>query len=163
MNILFMGASGSGKGTQAKLLNEKYNLCHVSMGDLFREAREKGTPNGLKAYEYVKNGILVPLEITVQVLNDKITSEKDVKGFIVDGFPRTVEQAEILNIPVDAVIYFKNDLNKLAERLMGRRTCAKCGGIFHISTLTTENCPTCGGELTIREDDNETSITKRFR
>ena len=162
MNILFMGASGSGKGTQAKLLNEKYNLCHVSMGDLFREAREKGTPNGLKAYEYVKNGILVPLEITVQVLNDKITSEKDVKGFIVDGFPRTVEQAEILNIPVDAVIYFKNDLNKLAERLMGRRTCAKCGGIFHISTLTTENCPTCGGELTIREDDNETSITKRF-
>ena len=162
MNILFMGASGSGKGTQAKLLNEKYNLCHVSMGDLFREAKEKGTPNGLIAYDYVKNGNLVPLEITVKVLNDKIHSEKDVNGFIVDGFPRTVEQAEILDIPVDAVIYFKNDLNKLAARLMGRRTCAKCGGIFHTSTLTTTSCPTCGGELTIREDDNEASITKRF-
>ena len=84
MNILFMGASGSGKGTQAKLLNEKYNLCHVSMGDLFREAREKGTPNGLKAYEYVKNGILVPLEITVQVLNDKIIvcNEKSGKAVV---------------------------------------------------------------------------------
>ena len=166
MNIIFIGASGSGKGTQAKILAKRKNLCHISSGDLLREYRDKGTEAGRIAREYMEAGKWVPIEIVVRLIKDKIADvqreQKSVQGFILDGYPRNIEQAKILDIKIDYVINFENDLNGLADRLINRRTCKDCGGIFNIKQLNNGKCPTCGGEVYQRTDDNEETIRARF-
>lgn len=166
MNIIFIGASGSGKGTQAKIIAKKLNLCHISSGDLLREYREKGTEAGRIAREYMEAGKWVPIEIVVRLIKDKIADvqkeSKGVQGFILDGFPRNIEQAKVLDIKIDYVVNFNNDLSGLAKRLTERRTCKDCGAIFNIKQLKDGKCPLCNGEVYQRTDDNEETIKARF-
>lgn len=162
MNIILIGASGSGKGTQAKILSSKYNFCHISSGDLLREYREKGTEAGKIAKEYMEAGKWVPIEIVVALIKEKIADTKGASGYILDGFPRNIEQAKVLNIPVDLVINMKNNLEGLVKRLTDRRTCKVCGAILNIKDLHNGKCPHCDGEVFQRTDDNETTIRERF-
>lgn len=163
MNIIIMGASGSGKGTQAKILAEEYNLCHISMGDLFREAIEQGTPTGKIAKDYVESGKWVPLEVTAKLIEEKIVTSTGLDGFILDGYPRNIEQAKLLKMNIDIVLNLNNDLEGLVKRLTDRRTCKSCGEIYSLDTLKgKEDCPKCAGELFQRSDDNEPTIRARF-
>lgn len=162
MNILMIGASGSGKGTQAKILVEKYGFCHLSMGDVLKEQVKLGTEEGKLIDSYQRGGNLVPLEITVRALMNKINSTNNANGYLLDGFPRTMEQVKELTLPVDLVLNFCNDLDKLTDRLVNRRVCKDCNSNFHISKLNDGRCPLCGGEVYQRSDDNEESIVKRM-
>lgn len=162
MNILMIGASGSGKGTQAKLLVDKYGFCHLSMGDVLKEQVKLGTKEGKIIDEYQRNGNLVPLEITVKALENKIEATKNDKGYLLDGFPRNMEQVKLLKIKVDLVLNFVNDLERLRDRLVNRRVCKDCNGNCHVSKLKNGKCPVCGGEVYQRTDDNDASITKRL-
>lgn len=162
MNILLIGASGSGKGTQAQKLVSKYGFCHLSMGDVLREQVALGTEEGKKIDEYLKNGSLVPLEIVLKSLKNKMASEKQAKGFLLDGFPRTMEQVAVLDLPIALVLNFQNDLEKIKDRLVNRRVCKVCNTNSHVSKLVNEKCPVCGGEVYQRTDDNESSIDKRL-
>lgn len=162
MNILFIGASGSGKGTQAKILAKKYNLCHISSGDVLREYREKGTEAGKIASEYMEAGKWVPIEIIVALINEKIADTPNANGFILDGFPRNLEQAKLLTLKLDIVINMVNNMEGLVKRLTNRRTCKDCEGIFSLNTLKDGECPTCSGEVYQRTDDNEKTIRARF-
>ncbi len=162
MNILMIGASGSGKGTQAKILVEKYGFCHLSMGDVLKEQVKLQTEEGKLIDEYQKNGNLVPLEIVVRALMNKIESSKNASGFLLDGFPRTLEQVSALTLKVDLVLDFQNDLEKLRDRLVNRRVCTECNSNSHVSKLKDGKCPVCGGEVYQRTDDNDASITKRI-
>ena len=123
MNILMIGASGSGKGTQAKILVEKYGFCHLSMGDVLKEQVKLGTKEGKIIDEYQRNGNLVPLEITVKALENKIEATKNTNGYLLDGFPRNMEQVKLLKLKVDLVLNFVNDLERLRDRLVNRRVC----------------------------------------
>ncbi len=162
MNILMIGASGSGKGTQAKILVEKYGFCHLSMGDVLKEQVKLGTEEGKLIDSYQRGGNLVPLEITVRALMNKIESTNNKNGYLLDGFPRTMEQVKALTLNVDLVLDFQNDLEKLRDRLVNRRVCKDCNTNFHISKLNNGKCPLCGGEMYQRTDDNDASITKRI-
>lgn len=162
MNIIFIGASGSGKGTQAKIIQEKYGLCHISTGDLLREYTQNGSELGMKALEYMNAGKWVPIEIVLGLLDKKIEESKGCKGFILDGFPRNLEQAKALKIRIDIVINMKNNLEGLVKRLTDRRTCKVCGKILNVDTLKNGSCPACGGEVFQRSDDNKETILARF-
>ncbi len=162
MNILMIGASGSGKGTQAKILVEKYGFCHLSMGDVLKEQVKLQTEEGKLIDEYQRNGNLVPLEIVVRALMNKIESSKNASGFLLDGFPRTLEQVHALTLKVDLVLDFQNDLEKLRDRLVNRRVCTVCNTNSHVSKLNSGKCPECGGEVYQRTDDNDASIMKRI-
>lgn len=162
MNILMIGASGSGKGTQAQKLVQKYNYCHLSMGDVLKEQVRKGTPEGILIDSYQKAGNLVPLEVTLRALRNKIESEKEAKGFLLDGFPRNMEQVHALSMPIALVLNFINDLDKIKDRLVNRRVCFACNSNSHINKLIDGKCPVCGGDVYQRTDDNEASIDKRL-
>lgn len=162
MNIIFIGASGSGKGTQAKILQEKYGFCHISTGDLLREYTQNGSELGKKALEYMNAGKWVPIEIVLGLLNKKIEDSKGYNGFILDGFPRNLDQAKALQIKIDIVFNMKNDLDGLVRRLTERRTCKVCGKILSVHTLKKGNCSECGGEVFQRSDDNKETILARF-
>lgn len=162
MNILMIGASGSGKGTQAKILVEKYGFCHLSMGDVLKEQVRLGTEEGKLIDEYQKAGNLVPLEVTVKALQNKINNTAGANGFLLDGFPRNMEQTKLVPVKVDLVLNFRNDLEKLTDRLVNRRMCKDCNQGFHASKLVDGKCPACGGEVYTRSDDNEASIIKRM-
>lgn len=162
MNILMIGASGSGKGTQAKILVEKYGFCHLSMGDVLKEQVKLGTEEGKLIDEYQKAGNLVPLEVTVRALQNKIKSTNNENGYLLDGFPRNMEQTKLVPVEVDLVLNFKNDLEKLTDRLVNRRVCKDCNSNCHVSKLVDGRCPECGGEVYTRSDDNEASIIKRM-
>lgn len=162
MNILMIGASGSGKGTQAKILVENYGFCHLSMGDVLKEQVKLQTSEGKLIDEYQKNGNLVPLEIVVRALMNKIEGTKNSNGYLLDGFPRTLEQVKALTLNVDLVLDFQNDLEKLRDRLVNRRVCSVCNTNAHVSKLKDGKCPECGGEVYQRTDDNDASISKRI-
>lgn len=162
MNILLIGASGSGKGTQARILVEKYGVCHLSMGDVLKEQVKLGTEQGKMIDSYQKAGNLVPLDVVLAALKNKIASEPDAEGFLLDGFPRTMEQVKALDMPIALVINFNNDLEKLKERLVSRRVCTNCNYNSHVSLLKDGKCPKCGGDVYQRTDDNEQSIDKRL-
>ncbi len=162
MNILMIGASGSGKGTQAKILVEKYGFCHLSMGDVLKEEVKLGTEEGKLIDSYQKSGNLVPLEITVKALMNKINNTNNENGYLLDGFPRTMDQVKALTVKVDLVLDFQNDLEKLRDRLVNRRVCKDCNSNFHVSKLNDGKCPLCGGEVYQRSDDNDESISKRI-
>ncbi len=172
MNIVLMGLPGAGKGTQAEKIVDKYGIPHISTGDMFRAAIKEGTELGLKAKSFMDNGDLVPDEVTIGIVRERLSKEDCEKGFLLDGFPRTVAQAEALeNILADLgkkmhyVININVDKDILMERLTGRRICKECGATYHLvfNPPTEEGvCNRCGGELYQRADDNEETVQNRL-
>lgn len=172
MNILFMGPPGAGKGTQAEVIVNQFGIPHISTGDAFRLAIKQGTPVGLKAKEYMDQGLLVPDDVTVGIVRERLQQSDCEKGFLLDGFPRTLSQAESLEEllgglgkKLDHVINLKVDRNKLLARLTGRRLCKSCGSTYHVifNPPAQEGvCDKCGGELYQRSDDNEESVGTRL-
>ncbi len=165
MKIVLLGAPGSGKGTQASLISERYGLPHISTGDIFRENIKKGTPIGLKIKSIIDGGDLAPDELTIEIVRDRLSQPDCKDGYLLDGFPRNVAQAEALesfNAPT-AVIDIAIPLSKLERRLTGRRSCEKCKSSFHVDFIgETDVCPECGGKLFVRKDDNPESVKERF-
>ena len=165
MNIILLGAPGAGKGTQAVRLAEKYNIPHISTGDIFRSNIKGQTPIGIVAKSYIDKGQLVPDEVTIQIVKERLEKEDCQNGYLLDGFPRTVSQAEALDTfsKVEAVVNVDVPLNKLLKRITGRRVCAKCGESFHVDYLNGKtDCAKCGAELIQRADDNEATVASRL-
>ena len=164
MNIILLGAPGAGKGTQATRISDRYGMPHISTGDIFRENIKNQTPIGLLAKSYTDKGQLVPDEVTCQIVEDRLAREDCKKGYLLDGFPRTIAQAEALDkfAKIDAVVNINIDFSLLMARLCGRRVCKECGESYHVSTLNGETkCARCGGELYQRKDDNPETVQSR--
>ncbi len=171
MNIILIGAPGSGKGTQARRFIEKYNFVQLSTGDVLRAAIAEKTEIGLLAQSYMNQGKLVPDDVMINLVKVYMNQQAG-KSVIFDGFPRTVAQAESLNsmlgkldMKIDKVVYFKVNPQILTKRLTGRRTCSKCGEIYHIESKPSSKghiCEKCGGSLTQRPDDREEVISERL-
>ncbi len=162
-----LGAPGSGKGTQAKFIVKQYNIPQISTGDLLRTAVKEATELGIKAQEYMNLGNLVPDDLVLLLLKERISRDDCSKGFVLDGFPRNLAQAKALEdiTDVDLVISISVDYNLLVERITGRRTCKKCGAIFHIQyqpPLKKNICDKCSGNLFQREDDTEETVKRRL-
>jgi adenylate kinase len=172
MRIIFLGPPGAGKGTQAKMLIDRYGIPQISTGDILRAAVKEGTPMGKKAKEYMDSGKLVPDEVVIGIMQDRLKESDCAKGFILDGFPRTVAQAEALekmlkelNMPIDKVLALEVPDEVLIERLTGRRTCKSCGQMYHVKFDPPKNvdkCDKCNGELFQRDDDKEETIKNRL-
>ena len=172
MNIVLLGPPGAGKGTQAKVLSETYNLPHISTGNMLREAARKNTPYGAEAKAYMAKGDLVPDNLVVAVIEEVLFSENLKRGFILDGFPRTLQQAKMLDEMLekngkrlDVVLYFKTSLPTSIARLGGRRVCKKCGANFHVKNIPPKKegvCDYCGGQLYQRKDDEEKTVKRRW-
>jgi len=172
VNILFMGPPGAGKGTQADVIVKEFGIPHISTGDAFRLAIKQGTPIGLKAKEYMDQGLLVPDDVTIGIVEERLQQPDCREGFLLDGFPRTLSQAEALdgildrlNSGLDHVINLKVDRDKLLARLTGRRICKNCGATYHVVFNPPKQegiCDKCGGELYQRSDDNEESVGTRL-
>ncbi|MBR1672285.1 MAG: adenylate kinase [Fretibacterium sp.] len=172
MRLVLLGAPGAGKGTQAALLKERDGCVHVSTGDIFRQNLKDATPLGLEAKQYMDKGALVPDEVVMKMVSSRLLEPDAMEGFLLDGFPRTVPQAEFLErflrehgTKLDAVLLFSIDDEILVQRLSNRRTCRSCGGIFNLLTMEGKgtSCPSCGGELFQRDDDNEAVIRNRLK
>jgi adenylate kinase len=173
MNIIFLGPPGAGKGTQAKILIERYVIPQISTGDMLREHVAKGTELGVKAKEYMEKGQLVPDEIILGMVKERLSQEDAQKGFILDGFPRTVAQAEALDKileemgkKIEYVLALIVPDEELVTRLTGRRTCKNCGMMYHIKFKPPKvegKCDSCGGELYQRPDDNEETVRNRLK
>lgn len=172
MNLILLGPPGAGKGTQAAKIIEKYNIPHISTGDIFRENIKNGTELGKKAQEYMNAGQLVPDELVVEIATDRLTKDDCKDGFLLDGFPRTVFQAEALDkflaergSRIDNVLDIDVNREELMIRLTGRRVCSKCGASFHIVNIPPKQesiCDVCGAELIQRKDDNEETAANRI-
>jgi adenylate kinase len=172
VNIVLMGLPGAGKGTQAEKIVEKYGIPHISTGDMFRAAMKEETELGLKAKSFIDKGELVPDEVTIGIVRERLSKEDAHKGFLLDGFPRTVAQADALeNIldnlgkKIDYVVNIQVDKGVLMERLTGRRICKTCGATYHLvfNPPSEEGvCDRCGGELYQRADDNEETVQNRL-
>lgn len=172
MNLVFMGLPGAGKGTQAENIVEYFQIPHVSTGDMFRSAMKDETPLGQEAKSYMDRGELVPDEVTIGIVNERLSKDDCKKGFLLDGFPRNVAQAEALeNIlalsdrKIDHVFHIEISRNILLSRLTGRRICKDCGATYHTEfnpTKTDGVCDKCGGELYQRADDNEETVATRL-
>lgn len=172
MRLIIMGPPGAGKGTQAARIVKKYGIPHISTGDIFRQNLKERTPLGLKAKEYMDKGLLVPDEVVVAIVEDRLKKEDCQKGFLLDGFPRTVPQADSLdgvlekmNVKLDKAININVDKGVLIERAVGRRMCKECGATYHVKFNPPKQqdiCDLCGGKLIQREDDREETVTKRI-
>ena len=167
-----MGPPGAGKGTQAAFIKEYYNIPHISTGDMFREAMRNETKVGIEAKKYIDKGMLVPDSVTNALVKERLSQADCKKGFLLDGFPRNIPQAEALdqifkdlNIKLDAVINIDVDFSVLIDRVVGRRVCPKCGASYHITNLKPKKdgiCDVCGSELIQRKDDTEETIKTRL-
>lgn len=172
MNMVLLGPPGAGKGTQAKVLSQKLKIPHISTGDMLRETAAKGTILGEEAKKYMVKGELVPDKLVIEIVKETLEAKNVEKGFILDGFPRTLEQARKLDSTfgkigkkLDIVLYFKTSLKTSIARLCGRRVCKKCGANFHIKNIPPKKegiCDYCGGELYQRKDDQEETIKRRW-
>jgi len=166
MKLIFLGPPGAGKGTQATGVSTKLNVPHISTGDMFRSAIKNETKTGLEAKSYMDKGQLVPDSVVIDMVRERLAMDDCENGYLLDGFPRTVDQAEALETicSPDAVVNIAVADEKLLDRLTGRRVCGKCQGTFHISKLADEKvCPVCGGELIHRDDDKPETIKKRLQ
>ncbi|MCX8146903.1 MAG: adenylate kinase [Candidatus Woesearchaeota archaeon] len=166
MKIVLIGPQGSGKGTQAKMLQEKFNIPHISTGDIFREAISKGTEIGKKAKAIIESGKLVPDEITNKIVEERLKQDDCKNGFILDGYPRNLNQAKALDSfsKIDYVIEIDVPDKISVKRLSSRRQCKKCGAIYGITLIPKEEgiCDKCGSELYQRDDDRPDAIKKRL-
>ncbi|MBI5814623.1 MAG: adenylate kinase [Nitrospinae bacterium] len=172
MRLIMLGPPGAGKGTQAKIITEKYGIPQISTGDILRQAIKDGTSLGVKAKKYMDAGELVPDEVVIGIINERLHEADCAKGFILDGFPRTLAQAEalcealnLMEAEIDFVIDINVNADALLGRLTGRRVCRGCGQMYHVTMNPPKNagvCDKCGGELYQRDDDREETILKRF-
>ena len=168
MNLILLGAPGAGKGTQAEILVEKLGIPAISTGNMLREAIANGTPVGLQAKHYMENGLLVPDEVILGIVAERVAQPDCAKGFILDGVPRTLAQAEALeakNVRIDHVVSIEIDDSVIEGRMTGRRVCSKCGASYHIvaNPPKTEGvCDSCGSELIIRKDDAPETVRRRL-
>ncbi len=172
MNLILLGPPGAGKGTQAKILTKKYEIPQISTGDILRAAVKEQTPMGVKAKEFMDRGALVSDEVVVGIVEERLAKPDCASGFILDGFPRTVKQADalrqmllVLGKTIDHVISMEVDQEALLERVTGRRTCRSCGKGFHIAfdpPKVDGVCDECGGELYQRDDDSEGTMRNRL-
>ena len=172
MKIIMLGAPGAGKGTQAMMLAEKYSIPHISTGDIFRANIKNGTELGRKAKAYIDAGALVPDELTIDLVMDRLVSDDCANGFILDGFPRTINQAKKLTEAltkssgeIDWAIDVEVPDEDIIDRMSGRRVCPSCGASYHIAHIPPKKediCDHCGAELYIREDDKEETVKKRL-
>ncbi|PKG24570.1 adenylate kinase [Niallia nealsonii] len=172
MNLVLMGLPGAGKGTQAEKIVDKYGIPHISTGDMFRAAMKDETELGLKAKSFMDKGELVPDEVTIGIVHERLSKEDCKRGFLLDGFPRTVPQADALEgilfdlgKKLDYVINVQVDKDILMERLTGRRICKSCGATYHLvfnPPAQSDVCDRCGGELYQRADDNEATVNNRL-
>ena len=171
--VVLLGPPGAGKGTQAKLLEEKFSACQISTGDILRKAVAERTPLGREASEYINRGALVPDGVIVNLVAERLKEKDCEKGFILDGFPRTIPQATSLNgilnqrgIRLSAVLSVRVPHNVIIERLAGRRTCRNCGALSHVVFTPPKKegvCDRCGGALYQRDDDREETIANRLK
>lgn len=172
MKIILMGPPGAGKGTQAEKLVDLYQIPHISTGDMFRKAQKDGTELGLKAKSYMEQGQLVPDEVTVGIVKERLAEADCKEGFLLDGFPRTVQQADALDtilaeldMALDCVVNIEVDKAFLVDRLTGRRVCRTCGATYHIANKAPKVegvCDKCGGELYQRGDDTIETVSNRL-
>jgi len=172
VKLILMGPPGAGKGTQAEKLIDLYQIPHISTGDMFRKAQKEGTALGLQAKSYMDQGQLVPDEVTIGIVRERLSEDDCKNGFLLDGFPRTVQQADALDgiltdlgMSLDAVVDIQVNKDFLVERLTGRRVCKACGATYHVSfnAPKVENvCDKCGGELYQRNDDKIETVSNRL-
>jgi adenylate kinase len=169
MKIVLLGPPGAGKGTQAKQISNNYNIPHISTGDMFRKNISEKTALGIKAKEYMDKGLLVPDELTIEIVKDRLGNEDCKNGFLLDGFPRTVKQAEALDLflteEIDTALLIEVPRDSILERMTGRRVCSKCGATYHIkfNPAKVENkCDVCGSELIQRKDDSVETVEERL-
>jgi adenylate kinase len=173
VRLVLLGPPGAGKGTQAQVLSKDLRIPHISTGDMLREALRQSSPLGLQAKEYMEKGKLVPDSLVIALVKERLSKPDARNGFILDGFPRTPEQAESLDrtleglgIPLDLVLYFETSLPVIIRRLSGRRVCGQCGKNFHLVNFKPKTeglCDACGGGLVQRPDDREETIEKRLK
>lgn len=172
MKIIMLGAPGAGKGTQAQMIADKFNIPHISTGDIFRANIKNGTELGKKAKEFMDKGQLVPDELTVQFLLDRVANDDCKNGYVLDGFPRTIPQADVLDSEltklgdkVDFAINVDVPDENIVRRMSGRRACLKCGATYHIEHIPPKKegvCDKCGSELVQREDDKPETVQNRL-
>lgn len=163
MRLVLLGAPGAGKGTQAAFLKKHHGLAHISTGDIFRQNLKDKTPLGLEAKKYMDAGQLVPDELVMKMVGETLEKFAPSEGFMLDGFPRTIEQAKYLETltKLDGVVYFKISDDEIVSRLLNRAVCKDCGCVTN--TTQHDKCPECGGELFKRDDDNEATIRSRLK
>ena len=169
MNIIFLGAPGAGKGTQAEIVSERLSIPTVSTGNIIRAALKNGTPMGLQAKAFIEAGKLVPDEVVIGIIKDRLSEDDCKNGFILDGFPRTIPQAQALDemgIVIDKVIDIEVADEKIAARMSGRRVCKACGNSYHLEykkPAVDGVCDACGGELVQRKDDAPETVLERLK
>ncbi len=171
VKIILLGPPGAGKGTQAKSISNKYSIPHISTGDIFRKNISENTPLGIEAKSYMDNGQLVPDEVTINMVKDKLQQEDCKQGYLLDGFPRTVSQAEALqdfldsrNESLDTALLIEVPRDFILERMTGRRVCPSCGASYHIKFNPAANgkCELCGSDVVQRKDDTEETVKERL-
>ena len=172
MKIIMLGAPGAGKGTQAKMIADKYGVPHISTGDIFRANIKNGTELGMEAKKYMDQGLLVPDELTVRILLDRVAQDDCKNGYVLDGFPRTIPQAEVLDCEltklgdhIDYAINVDVPDENIVKRMSGRRACLTCGATYHIEHVPPKKegiCDVCGSELVLRDDDKPETVKNRL-
>ena len=169
MNLILLGAPGAGKGTQAEILTKKLGIPSISTGNILRAAVKNGTPVGLQAKEYMDKGALVPDEVIIGIVKERVAEPDCAGGFILDGVPRTINQAEQLEkagINIDVALSIEVDDDTIEKRMTGRRTCSVCSATYHVTANPPKKegiCDACGGELTIRKDDQPETVKNRLK
>lgn len=172
MKVILLGPPGAGKGTQAKLISDKYDIPHISTGDIFRKNISEKTPLGIEAKKYIDNGQLVPDEVTIGIVKDRLSMDDCKKGFLLDGFPRTAKQAEALDsflndagLKIDTALLIDVPREFILDRMTGRRVCISCGASYHVKfnpSKVEDKCDICGGSLIQRKDDTEKTVKERL-
>ena len=173
MKVIMLGAPGAGKGTQAKMIAEKFGIPHISTGDIFRANIQKGTELGAEAKKYMDQGLLVPDELTVKILLDRVAQDDCGKGYVLDGFPRTIPQAKVLDEALEKLgekIDYAVDVDvadeHIVKRMSGRRACLKCGATYHVEHIPPRQegvCDSCGSDLVLRDDDKPETVMNRLK